>query len=731
MNIPAKPASPKPVTLANCDNEPIHTPGFIQPHGALFAFDAAQRLVNCSANAAALLGVTPIQLGELLAASHFPGYDSVHQLMADVQASPDSDVVPYATEVHGPGGTFDVIAYRTATGVICEFEARMGAAPIPTGFSFVSHRSMERLKREQSMQGLLQAAVEEIRRWTGFDRVMAYRFRHDDSGDVVAEALDGALQPFLGRRYPAGDIPAQARRLYVINTVRLIADTRMQLVRVDAAPTAVGPLDMSHGILRSVSPVHIEYLNNMGVGASMSVSIVIGGRLWGMLACHHRAPLRMAYAVRMACDVLAQVLAANLQGILSRDSAARAHAAASLRLRVVEAVLHANDIVRALAQAAQALQDGFNADGVVVANVARQEISGGMPAEVATALIDWLNADDPAPGRMRAFNSLDGLPQELRDKLGGWCGVLGLPFGAEARSWLLLLRKEQIETVMWGGKPEKVYKPGPLGARLTPRGSFDLWREIVRGQAVPWDDSDLANAQKMLDELVRADAAQYAEIARARNQLMAMLGHDLRSPIQAISLTATLLERRGEGGNLSRGLHSSSSRMQRLVEQVMDMSQLHSGLLKFNMQKIDLAGIIHQLVAESRLAYPDVNVTCVVPRRLEMLADGDRMGQVVSNLLGNACQHGTLGEPVLVQLNQEGGEAVLDVSNAGASIPGDVADSLFQPFKRLTSRSATNRNGLGIGLYITEQIVTGHGGRLAYSYAEPYVTFSVRLPLAQ
>jgi chemotaxis family two-component system sensor kinase Cph1 len=315
MNLRATIFPAHAVNLDNCDSEPIHTPGAIQPHGALFAFDAGQRLVHCSANAAGLLGVNPLELGDALSGAHFPGYEGIHQLLADVQASPDSDVLPHATEVQGPGGTFDVIAYRTASGVICEFESRAGAVPVPAGFSFTSHRSMERLKREQSVASLLSAAVEEIRRWTGFDRVMAYRFRHDDSGDVVAEAVDAALDPFLGRRYPAGDIPAQARRLYVINTVRLIADTRAQPVPVMAADAAAGPLDMSHGILRSVSPVHIEYLNNMGVAASMSVSIVIGGRLWGMLACHHQQPRRVAYSVRMTCDVLAQVLAANLQGM--------------------------------------------------------------------------------------------------------------------------------------------------------------------------------------------------------------------------------------------------------------------------------------------------------------------------------------------------------------------------------------------------------------------------------
>ena len=149
-------------------------------------------------------------------------------------------------------------------------------------------------------------------------------------------------------RYPAGDISAQARRLYVINTLLLIADISAQPVPVEAAAGTREPLDMSHGVLRSVSPVHIEYLGNMGAAASMSVSIVIGGKLWGMLACHRKTPRRMAYTVRIACDMLAQILASNLQGALAKEYAERVDAAASLRSRVIEQVLHANDVIHAM-----------------------------------------------------------------------------------------------------------------------------------------------------------------------------------------------------------------------------------------------------------------------------------------------------------------------------------------------------------------------------------------------
>ena len=718
------------VTLDNCDREPIHIPGFIQPHGALLAFSAAGVLSFRSANAVALLGDDIPALGEVLSAHHFSGYPGFHELIEAVREAPDGDVIPHAMDMAGSHGSFDVIAHRTDDGLLCEFDESSGAVPVPPGFVFVSHRAMERLKREQDVEGLLSAAVQELRRMTGFDRVMAYRFRHDDSGDVVAETLDPALEPFLGRRYPAGDIPAQARRLYVINTLRLIADVRAVPVPVESMAGNRQPLDMSHGVLRSVSPVHIEYLCNMGVGASMSVSIVVGGKLWGMLACHHMQPRRVSYTVRMACDVLAQVLAANLQGILAKQHAAGADAAASLRSRLVAQVLHANDITRALFSEAEALSAGFAAHGVVVADGGRLEVYGGIAPATGAALVQWLNERGSPPGRLVYMNALEELPEGLHSGLDVWCGMLALPFGAESSSWVLLLRKEQIETVLWGGKPEKEYTTGPLGPRLTPRGSFDLWRETVRGRAVPWSASDLENAQKLLDELVRADAVHAAEIGRARHQLMAMLGHDLRDPIQSISHTALLMQKRGDDGQLSARLQSSSTRMQRLVEQVMDMSRAHSGALSFNMQPLDLVVVVQQMLAESGAVHPGIDFMPMLPPTLKMNGDADRIAQVLSNLLSNAAHHGTPGEPVLVQLQARDGMAVLEVSNSGPAVSAELVATLFKPFKSAATKSVTNRNGLGLGLYIAEQVVRGHHGTLSYSYSEPYVTFTASFPLA-
>lgn len=182
------------------------------------------------------------------------------------------------------GVTFDLIVHRCDKAVAAEFERHIPAVSHPAAFAVKAHRGMDRLRRQRTIQSLLEVAVQELQERNGFDRVTAYRFGHDGSGEVVAESRRNDLEPFLNLRYPASDIPPQARRLYVINTLRLIADVRSTPVPLRAGGSETQTLDMSHCVLRSVSPVHIDYLTNMGVRASMSVSIVIDGRLWGLPA---------------------------------------------------------------------------------------------------------------------------------------------------------------------------------------------------------------------------------------------------------------------------------------------------------------------------------------------------------------------------------------------------------------------------------------------------------------
>ncbi len=721
------PPSPAELNLENCDREPIHVPGSIQPHGALLAFDRLGRLSHASANAAALLGV-PLPFGRTLPAGALGGDAALEQQLQDALADAVSDeLVTSSMETTLGGATFDVVMNAQHGRVICEFERRAANAGEVSTFAHLAYRAMDTLKRQRSIDRLLDAAVVAVRQMTGFDRVMAYRFGHDDSGDVVAEACSDALEPYLGRRYPASDIPAQARRLYILNTLRLIADVGYEPVPLLADAAQREPLDLSHGVLRSVSPIHVEYLKNMGVGASMSVSIVIGGRLWGMLACHHMAPRQVPYPIRMAVDVMAQVIASTVQSLAARDREAAIARAAWLRTEVVRAIAVGGEVGEIVMRESPALRENLGCDALLVTLDGVPRAAENIDPDWARSLAAWLATRDES-----LVHEHDGAllppptPGQAADQR--WCGVLALRFDAPRQGWIVGLRREVIQTIRWGGKPEKAIAHGPLGPRLTPRGSFAEWRETVRGRAEPWNEVALEIASQLLDSVGRAYSDRVLEIDQLRSQLWAVLGHDLRNPLQSLSMATNALERGGEPGRLNSVIRNSTHRMKQLLGDVLDISRLHHGFdLTMQWSRVDLVRLIRQLVEESQVAYPTIAVDVTLPDTLPADADEVRYTQVVANLLSNARHHGQ--GHIVVRAHEDAGMAVVRITNDAPPIPEAIVAALFDPFKRQSADNVRNRTGMGLGLYIAHQVVKGHQGTLVHIGGDGTVTFEARIPL--
>jgi light-regulated signal transduction histidine kinase (bacteriophytochrome) len=713
------------VTLDNCADEPIHIPGSIQPHGALLAFNNAAELICWSANAPAVLGVElvlSLRVTEIALAPELK-----EAVVSCIDEMENGEVPARLLEASIGNEAFDCIVHACNGTVIVEYERRTISMDTIAAFALKAHSAIERLKRQKSIDSLLQLAVDQIRNLSGFDRVMAYHFRPDESGDVVAESRIDELEPYLGRRYPASDIPAQARRLYVVSTLRLITDVHYQAVPIVGRAGAT-PLDMSHCVLRSVSPIHIEYLQNMGVGASMSVSIVINDRLWGLIACHHMSARQVPYSIRMAIDVMAQVLASTVQSLETRQRSALVEQAAQLRTRLIESLIHQDDVIKALSSHAGELMQSFDGEALILTHYGRLFVQGELPAGLAEKIVASLTAD--GSDLIERHKDIEW-PEELRHLAGKWVGMLAFRFDSRANGWLVILRPEQIELVRWGGKPDKEIKHGPLGPRLTPRGSFDEWRETVRGCAEPWDTSRLLVARQLLAEMTRATSARHGETERAKEHLMAMLGHDLRNPLQTISMAAELMELGGSRAVAGQRIRASSGRMQRLISQVLDMSLINSGMsLKANSQDTDLVPLLKDMVDEFRTAHPQAKIDAALPVSCHVEGDPDRLAQVVSNLISNAYHHGTPGQAIDVTLASTPSEAVIEVRNAGIEIEKEAEVRLFNPYKENSTLNDRNRGGLGLGLHIVQQIVLAHAGSIEYRYDAPYVFFRVTLPAA-
>lgn len=716
-----------PADLSNCDEEPIHIPGYIQPHGALLAFAPDGALAMRSENAAALLGDIP-EIGQRLDARHLN--DAFRQEIQNALVYFEG-VLGAMTEFLGQR-LVDAIMHQSDGLLVVEFEFRPEGKTSLEVFALQAQKAIVHIQRQRDIPQVLSVAVEKIAALTGFHRVMAYRFLHDDSGEVVAEHRSPELTPYLGQRYPASDIPHQARRLYVLNPVRLIVDVGYTPVALEPATvpgiSRVRPLDLSHSTLRSVSPIHVEYLQNMGVAASMSISIVVDGKLWGLFACHHMAPFLVPHSVRMACQVLAQSVSMIVDRHLASDRTGALTRSVSARSAIISLFESHNSLVTALVANAAPFFNLIACDGVAAsfeaeAHAHRASISRQAIAE----LVKWLDKHS-VPDIFCTDNLRRDAPA-VADLFGPISGVLAVRFNREQNGYLFWLRNEQVQNVRWGGPPDKNITIGPLGRRLTPRGSFDEWKQTVLGQSVPWDDTDLEIVSSLRGDLQDISLSKTHAASKTREMFMATLGHDLRDPLQAIKMASEMLSISDGSNRFSHRITSSSNRMQRLIDQLSDLSSIqHHQTLPMQSRNVELNALLDELVEELKGAHPGADIHTGFDALGAVWLDPDRISQVVANLVSNACKHGVIGSPVEILARRSGDKVLLQVRNQAENLAEDFLQGLFNPFKSASLNRDRNPKGQGLGLYISSEIVKAHGGHISVRSTDGWIEVEVSLP---
>ncbi|MBB6627480.1 SpoIIE family protein phosphatase [Nocardioides sp. KIGAM211] len=491
-----------PADLTNCEDEPIHVPGAIQPHGLLLAADPDTLVVAVvSANVEQLVGV-PLGTAAGRHLSDFVGVDIADDVRRRVRERAFSEplIVFLPEDLPGEyaGREIDISLHRSGTRLVIELETV--GRPRSVMLTYQSARAaMARLSAETSVLGLAQQLAREVADLTEFDRVMVYRFDEQWNGEVIAEQRREDLNPFLGLHYPATDIPAQARRLYTVNWTRLIADVAYAPVPlhplVDRASGT--PLDLSHSTLRSVSPIHLEYLHNMGVGASMSISLVQNGELWGLIACHHYSGAhRPSQDARAAAEFLGQVASQQIAERDRTDAGLRALVTSEVLSRTLARVASAHGpLLDALVDDPEILSL-VDASGLALAADGRLQTRGDVPSPEALAVIveSLLAVADGGVAHSDHLTELDPRLASYDDLPAGALVVSTAP-----DRWLLWLRPELEQTVDWGGDPSNKRLASAEGAdvRISPRKSFEKWREVVSGRSRPWAPEDIGAAESL------------------------------------------------------------------------------------------------------------------------------------------------------------------------------------------------------------------------------------------
>jgi light-regulated signal transduction histidine kinase (bacteriophytochrome) len=732
--------------LSRCADEPIRTPGSIQPHGFMLTLSPTALVVQqASSNLESWIGIPAQQaIGRPLA--QVVGETAAARIAAEIESNPAVSRPAYiGTITAGNGAHFDVLVHVWDSLLILEFEGvdRRRAADFRHLYPLIGD-FLVKVNQPASIPEMSELAARRVREVSGYGRVLVYQFDTDGHGRVLAESKADGYESYLGQHFPASDVPAQARALYTLSPIRLIQDANYVPAPLvpELNPLTGARNDLSFASLRSVSPVHLQYMRNMGTLASMSVSLIVKGKLWGLISCHNAEPCPVSVEKRTACEQLGQILALCIE---SREDAAELQFRLDVRRIMVEMLGHLTkgaDFLENMSGVFPELLRFGRAGGVAIVVDDRVLTYGDTPSEPEIrALADWLSVH----GHSEVFHT-DHLKEVYppgADMVRNASGLLALPISRIHQHYLLWFRPEVVQTIEWAGNPRGKQASPNDPTQLTPRLSFDAWRETIHGRSLPWHTAEIEltiEFRSALLGIALERAEQMAELAeelgRANKELEAFsysVSHDLRAPLRHIvGFSDLLIESAGSEDperrqRFLKNIKESARLAGKLVDDLLSFSQMGRAALRPT--TVDMNDLVSACIDKLGMEMQGRNVDWHIEPLPTVWADPTFLHLAVLNLLSNAVKFTGQRDPAVITISSEEDAdfIVFHVADNGAGFNMEYVHKLFGVFQRL--HRMEDFQGTGIGLANVRRIVERHNGRVwATSVQGQGATFSFSIP---
>ena len=714
------------VDLTNCDREPIHIPGQIQSHGFMIVLDQGGKIRFFSDN---IQNFIPRIEKNLLDKSieyleNFFENTPLNNMLAQVlhlgRINGYEQINPYQVTILGK--RFYLIISRSAQYEVLEFEPDGSAANIDV--QKLIGRSVSEMLADKNLQNLLNNTAVQVKSIIHYDRVMIYRFADDGHGEVVAEARNEELESWLGLHYPASDIPKQARELYKLNLTRLIADVSTVPSKIFADPIQTDPLDLTWSQLRAVSPIHIQYLKNMGVASSFSISLIYKKELWGLVACHSYTPRFIDFKSRESAKLIGQILSSALEFRQDEENQI-----------IQDGFKNALDILSKNLQSNDNIADALTADAINILGLTQAAGAaliyekkiirlGITPSqEQIEKLVDW--AVEYCDDQICTITNLSAIYPEAEAYRDVASGVLLCQLTKELKEYVIWFKPEHVQTIKWAGNPDKPVELNENGLlQISPRHSFEVWSQNVKGISESWRHEEVQSATRLKEEIIYAINLKAGALRLLNERLRVAyeeldsfsytISHDLKNPIAAIKSYSQLLGRVKEYGDRERGMAAKiaerADQMSFMISEVLNYSRIGRQAIDF--RKVNATNLISDIVKDLDIIYDTEKLKITIGETPDLQGDPLMILQIFSNLIGNAVKYSQDADEARVHIEGKASETEVcyEVRDNGLGMAQADIPKIFELFNRLSDVS--HIEGSGVGLAIVKRIIDKHKGRI-------------------